>query len=83
MDAEPQGFCCAVSQPGATVTAGVSGTAALVIDRRGYGFICTQDPGHQGDHAACDGQGAILAHWPREAAERYWQPGQDNQGGGA
>ncbi len=68
-------WCRAVSQDGTPVTAYVAGMAALVIARPGRDFICTQDAGHQGSHAACDGQGHILARWPRSAVERYWQPG--------
>jgi hypothetical protein len=68
------GFCRAVSQKGRPVTAHVHGPV-LVIPRRDGDFICTQDPGHQGSHAACDGQGHILARWPRNPAERYWQHG--------
>ena len=35
-------------------------------------------------HSACDGEGRILARWPRSSVERYWQPGEceghDHQG---
>lgn len=34
-----------------------------------------QDTGHAKSHAACDGQGHILARWPRSSVERYWQHG--------
>lgn len=66
-------WCRAVSQPGTPVTAYIDGFAVLVIARPGSDFICTQDAGHQGSHAACDGQGHILARWPRKDAEHYWQ----------
>ena len=70
-------WCRAVSQPGTPVTAYLAGKAVLVIARAGrHHFICTQDAGHAGtSHAACDGQGHILARWPRKTAEQYWQPG--------
>ena len=66
-------WCRAVSQDGTPVTAYIAGMAVLAIARPGRDFVCTQDAGHQGSHAACDGQGHILARWPRKAAERYWQ----------
>ena len=69
------GMCRAVSQAGATVTVYAAGQAALAIPRRDGDFVCTQDAGHAGSHAACDGQGHILTRWPRAAAERYWQAG--------
>jgi len=70
------GFCRAVSQHGAPVTVYAAGRAVLVIARPDRDFICTQDTGHGGSsHAACDGNGHILARWPRAAAERYRQPG--------
>jgi hypothetical protein len=69
------GWCRAVSQQGTPVTAYIAGTPVLRIARQDGGFICTQDPGHDGSHAACDGQGHILARWPRKAAERYWERG--------
>ena len=69
------GFCRAVSQRGAPVTAYVRGAAVLMIPKRDGDFICTQDPGHEKGHAACDGQGHILARWPRSSVERYWQSG--------
>lgn len=72
-DAAP--FCRAISQPGTPVTAYVAGRVAVAIARPGRDFVCTQDAGHQGSHAACDGQGHILARWPQKAAERYWQAG--------
>ena len=68
------GFCRAVSQKGSTVTAYVGGPV-LVIPRVDGDFICTQDPGHAGSHASCDGHGHILAKWPRSTVERYWQHG--------
>jgi hypothetical protein len=68
-------FCEAVSQHGAPVTAYIAGRTVFAIARPGRDFICTQDPGHAGSHAACDGNGHILARWPRKAVERYWQPG--------
>jgi hypothetical protein len=71
--AESTGWCCAVSQHGTPVTARIGGMAALVIAKPGQDFICTQDPGHAGSHAACDGEGHILARWPRRAGERYWE----------
>ena len=67
-------WCRAVSQHGTPVTAYIGGAAILTIARPGRDFICTQDAGHQGSHAACDGRGHILAKWPRRDAERYWQP---------
>jgi len=72
-DATP--FCRAISQPGTPVTAYIAGRAVLVLARAGRWFACTQDLDHQGSHAACDGQGHVLARWPRKAAERYWQSG--------
>jgi hypothetical protein len=68
-------WCRAVSQRGAPVTVYAAGRAALKTARRDGDFICTQDPGHERSHAACDGQGHILARWPRKDAERHWQPG--------
>jgi hypothetical protein len=70
------GFCRAMNRRGAPVTVYVPGRlAALVIARAGGEFVCTQDTGHDGSHAACDGNGHILARWPRSAVERYWQHG--------
>ena len=69
------GFCQAVTQKGQPVTAYVRGQAVLAIPRRDGNFICTQDPGHAGSHAACDGRGHILARWPRSTVGRYWQHG--------
>ena len=68
-------FCRAVSQRGTTVTAYAAGRAALAIPRRDGDFVCTQDPGHPGSHSACDGEGHVLARWPRSSVERYWQRG--------
>ena len=68
-------FCRAVSQKGRPVTAYIRGQVLLAIPRRDGTFICTQDPGHAGSHASCDGRGHILARWPRSPVERYWQPG--------
>ena len=68
-------FCRAVSQRGTAVTAYAAGRAALAIPRRDGDFVCTQDPGHAGSHSACDGQGHVLARWPRSSVERYWQRG--------
>lgn len=69
------GFCQAVSKHGTPVTAYIGGLAVLVFARQGHDFVCTQDPGHDGSHAACDGEGHILARWPRSAEERYWERG--------
>ena len=69
------GQCRAVSQHGSPVTAYVAGRALLVIAKPGRDFVCTQNPGHEKSHAACDGQGHIVARWPRSAVERYWRPG--------
>ena len=69
------GFCRAVSQRGSLVTAYAAGRAVLAIPRRDGGFVCTQDPGHAGSHSACDGEGHVLARWPRSSVERYWQRG--------
>ena len=66
--------CRAFSQPGTPVTAYIGGRAVLTFART-RDFICTQDTGHAGSHAACDGEGHILARWPRVTAEQYWQPG--------
>lgn len=72
----PDQFCRAMNRRGAPVTAYMPGRpGALVIAKAGGEFVCTQDSGHDRSHAACDGQGHILARWPREAVERYWQPG--------
>ena len=68
-------FCRAISQPGTPVTAYVAGRIAVAIARPGRDFICTQDSGHEGSHKACDGQGHVLARWPRKAVEHYWQSG--------
>ena len=68
-------FCRAVSQHGAPVTGYIDGRAVLAIPKRDGDFICTQDRGHDGSHAACDGDGHILARWPRSSVERYWQRG--------
>ena len=52
------------------------GRASLAIMRKtDETLICTQDIGHAKGHAACDGQGHILARWPRSSVERYWQHG--------
>ena len=78
MDTETDtGFCRAVSQRGAPVTAyGIPGRGAvLVMTKKEGDFVCTQDPGHATSHAACDGNGHILARWPQRADERYWQRG--------
>ena len=70
------GFCQAMTGTGTPVTVYAHGRAALRIMRKtDPTLICTQDSGHQLSHAACDGQGHILARWPRSAVERYWQPG--------
>jgi hypothetical protein len=69
------GVCRAVSQRGSAVTAYIDGSAVLAIPKRDGDFICTQDTGHEKSHASCDGQGHILARWPRSSVERYWQPG--------
>ncbi len=68
-------MCNAVSQHGTPVTAYVAGRVAVAVARPGRDFICTQDPGHAGSHAACDGQGHILARWPHKDPEVYWKPG--------
>ena len=68
-------FCRAVSQPGTPVTAYIAGRTVVAVAWRGRDWICTQDPDHQGSHAACDGECHVLARWPRRAGERYWQPG--------
>lgn len=76
------GWCRAVSQPGTPVTAYIAGRAVLAIARAGCrDFICTQDAGHQGVHAACDGRGHILARWPRKDPEQYHQPPATAKGG--
>jgi len=67
--------CRAVSQPGTPVTCYTAGWAVVAITGPGRDFICTQDPGHEGGHAACDGEGRILARWPRKDTEHYWHPG--------
>ena len=68
-----------MSQKGTPVSAyGIPGrgiAAVLFIPQKDGDFVCTQDGGHQGSHAACDGQGHILARWPRSSVERYWQHG--------
>jgi hypothetical protein len=75
------GSCEAISQDGTPVTGYVDGRIVLTIARPRRYFICTQDHGHTGSHAACDGNGRILARWPRSAAERYWQPGDCDEHG--
>ena len=73
-DTIPQDFCRAMTGTGTPVTVYANGKAALKIMRKGDGtLICSQDPGHDKSHAACDGQGHILARWPRSPVERYWQ----------
>lgn len=70
------GFCRAVTGAGTPVTVYAHGRAALAIMRKtDETLICTQDAGHGKGHAACDGQGHILARWPRSSVERYWQHG--------
>lgn len=39
----------------------------IVYDEESGGLAVTQDPGHGGSHAACDGNGRILARWPLNA----------------
>ena len=69
-------FCQAVSQHGKPVNFyGLGPLPLLAVAGPGRDFVCTQDPGHKGSHAACDGEGHILARWPRSAVERYWQRG--------
>lgn len=68
-------FCGAVSQKRSPVTAYIDGRAVLAIPRHDGDFICSQDPGHEKGHAACDGRGHVLARWPRSSVERFWQPG--------
>ena len=68
-------MCAAISQHGKPVTAYIAGVTVFVIVKPGRDFICTQDQGHGGGHSACDGQGHILAKWPRQPVERYHQPG--------
>ena len=69
------GFCRAMSHRGDPLTVYAAGKAHLVIAKKPGEFVCTQDPGHERSHAACDGNGHILARWPRAAVERYWQRG--------
>ena len=69
------GFCGAMSNRGDPLTVYAAGKARLVIAKKPGELVCTQDPGHDRGHAACDGQGHILARWPRSSVERYWQPG--------
>jgi hypothetical protein len=73
--AEDVPMCAAISQHGKPVTAYVLGRSVFAIARKGLDFICTQDFGHTAGHSACDGQGHILARWPRQPVERYHQPG--------
>lgn len=68
-------FCAAMSQRGAPITAFVHGQVVFAVAKHDGGYICTQDPRHEKSHAACDGQGHILARWPRSSVERYWRPG--------
>ena len=71
----PDEFCRAVSQPGALVNLyGLGPLPVPVTATKARNFACTQDPDHAGSHSACDGQGHVLARWPRAAVERYWQP---------
>jgi hypothetical protein len=70
------GFCRAISQHGKPVSIyGIGPLPVLAVAGPGRDFACTQDTGHGGNHAACDGEGHILARWPRSAVERYWQDG--------
>jgi hypothetical protein len=71
------GFCSAVSQHGKPVNIyGVGPLPVMAVARKGRDFVCTQDDrDHPGSHSACDGDGHILARWPRSAVERYWQHG--------
>lgn len=73
---ENERFCQAVSQHGKPVTLYIAGQPVFAIAGPGRDLVCTQDTGHQGSHAACDGEGRILARWPRSPVERYWQPGE-------
>jgi hypothetical protein len=76
-DAERDRFCQAISQHGKPVNLyGIGPLVVLAVAGPGRDFVCTQDPGHAGSHAACDGEGHILARWPRSSVERYWQPGE-------
>lgn len=68
-------FCRAVSQHGKPATLYIAGQAVFAIAGPGRDLICTQDTGHRGSHAACDGHGTILARWPRQSVERYHQSG--------
>jgi hypothetical protein len=76
--AEPAdpGFCQAVSQHGTFVTAYLGEMPVVAVAKPGRDFVCTQDsPDHAGNHSACDGEGHILARWPRKDPEHYWHPG--------
>ncbi|HTQ93459.1 MAG TPA: hypothetical protein VMK84_28580 [Streptosporangiaceae bacterium] len=69
-------FCWAMTGAGTPVTVyGPAGPALAIMRRDSEPMICTQDPGHDRGHSACDGAGHILARWPRASVERYWQPG--------
>ena len=69
-------FCQAMTGAGTPVTVYAYGRSALRIMRKtDETLICTQDQGHAKGHAACDGQGHILARWPRSVVERYCRPG--------
>jgi hypothetical protein len=72
---ENTSFCGAMSNRGDPLTVYAHGRANLVIAKKPGELVCTQDPGHERSHAACDGAGHILARWPRSSVERYWQPG--------
>jgi hypothetical protein len=67
-----------MTQPGQRVTVYVAGLALAVVAGKfpdpARSFICTQDQFHRGNHAACDGQGHILATWGRRRPERWWHP---------
>jgi hypothetical protein len=75
LEPDDTGFCRAVSQHGTPVTGYIAGRVVVAIAKPGRDFVCTQDSGHTGSHTACDGEGHILARWPRKDIEHHWQPG--------
>lgn len=64
-------MCGAITQHGTWGTAWVEGRQVMFMARPGQNFMCTNDSGHEGRHTACDGQGHVLAAWPRRDPEQY------------
>lgn len=65
--------CHARSQYGELMAVFAGGVEYAVQAQPDRWFICTRHPGHRGGHSACDGQGHVLASWPRRRPEQYWE----------